>query len=318
MSYQFSRISTHSIKSSSGSRSVRDVLLEAMRDPAHCPHVTKIREPILLHGMSPEELLVHHDKLITNRKKEIRANNKDLQKGDRLKNIRRDTHTLSSWVVSYPTPTEKMDHVERAIFKQWAQDVRDAVQQDARDRGLSSLSAVIHIDESHPHIHFYAINEGDPRLDSKMGHPGHVAAREATKNGQRATAAYREAMTHWQDKIWLETGAKHGHARLGPRKRRLTRGQWKEEQAATKNIKNTFQKVSKLEKDATATLDEAIAFKAKAETALTQLNSLIGRTIRLCLKWAKVWKILPAPISAEIKGIAEGLSQLDLLPPTLR
>ena len=75
-------------------------------------------------------------------------------------------------------------------------------------------------------------------------HDGFRAANEAkaagAKKGEQNTA-YNTAMKGWQDSLHQSFGLPFGLARLGPKRRRLTRKEWRIEQAATellaKNIK---------------------------------------------------------------------------------
>jgi hypothetical protein len=94
------------------------------------------------------------------------------------------------------------------------------------------LSVVEHHDESHPHIHYFCVPLPGERFE--ILHPGRAAAAEAKAAGLLKGAqnrAYKDAMRAWQADFHREVSQHHGLTRLGPQRRRLTRAEWKAEQA---------------------------------------------------------------------------------------
>ena len=96
-------------------------------------------------------------------------------------------------------------------------------------------SVVVHDDEEHPHLHFTVV----PRIGERFEdiHEGIKAKNEAKKEKQKGKAqniAYISAMREFQDNFYKKVGIKTGLTRLGPGRRRLTRGEWKAEQQQAK------------------------------------------------------------------------------------
>ena len=77
----------------------------------------------------------------------------------------------------------------------------------ASEYGDQLHTAVLHLDESHPHVHFYVI----PR-----------------ETGKKLEA--KKAMQSYQDDYFSQVSVQCGHTRLGPRRQRLTRAEWKGQQ----------------------------------------------------------------------------------------
>jgi hypothetical protein len=97
-------------------------------------------------------------------------------------------------------------------------------------------SIVEHTDEANPHLHFYAVPLPGERFE--VLHPGRSAAAKKAQEGAKKgaqNAAYKAAMRGWQDDF-SNVAARFGLARLGPGKRRLTRGAWKAEQEQARSL----------------------------------------------------------------------------------
>lgn len=110
--------------------------------------------------------------------------------------------------------------------------------------GDQLLSVVRHTDEAHPHLHAFLLPD-DPEMRAKSLHPGHTAKAEARAKAEAegldakasnklGDRAYCEALRAWQDDYFEAVGAPCGLTRLGPGRRRLTRGQWQAEKAASR------------------------------------------------------------------------------------
>lgn len=100
-------------------------------------------------------------------------------------------------------------------------------------------SVVEHTDEAHPHLHFYAVPLPGERFE--VLHPGRLAAsKKAQQGGKKGAqnAEYKKAMVGWQDGFQNAVAAHFGLVRLGPGRRRLTRGAWKAEQAQARALAN--------------------------------------------------------------------------------
>lgn len=220
MSYQFAHLETFSRKANTKGQSTDFVFDEASRVPEASMHVEHPEEPVLVYGMGLDELRAEHDRLAS----EARTTNVKGQS----RAIRKDQHTLATVILSHPGG-------DAADVEAWQKDSVAWLHERYGDR----LKTVIrHDDESHPHLHAYLL---DPDMKAKNLHPGAQAKAEVMKADPKANKegdqAYRAAMRAWQDDYWQKVGLKHGLARLGPGKRRLSRAAWKAEQQATQAVK---------------------------------------------------------------------------------
>lgn len=195
--------------------SAREIAAEAMRDPDSCPHVEQPQPTKVLYGCTPMEAAVLAEQW---------ADGSVDSKGRKL---RADGLALAAGVVSIPSDQREDWPQFRAASVQWLQE-----QYGARLR-----SVVEHTDESHLHFHFYAVPLSGERFE--VLHPGRAAAVEKARQGAKKGAQnteYKRAMQSWQDDFHNAVAAHFGLTRLGPGRRRLTRGAWKAEQAQAKAL----------------------------------------------------------------------------------
>lgn len=193
-------------------RSCAEILGEAARTPGHCPHVSEPGQPEVVAGLHPTELLAQLDDLVKQRKVEGRKRNK------------LDVHVLAAAVYSWP---EVVEYVDRQRFYQF---VQDTLEFHRRNVGPID-SALIHWDETYPHLHIYTVS-----ADARGLSPGYRARREAEAAGKSAghqKAAYCMSMEkEWQDVFYAEVGAPNGLDRYGPKRQRLTRAEFREAKIA--------------------------------------------------------------------------------------
>mgnify|MGYP000395072364 CR=1 FL=1 len=232
---QFVHIQTWSRKPNPAGQSVAQIIGEATRDPEYSGHVEDPSPPRVLLG-DPSTFQAEHDAHVA-----ARATVARLKDGsERVRSIRKDRHTMATVVMSYPVPRAAIKTAEdRAALARWERRNLAWLQ----DRYGDQLRVVLgHDDEEHPHLHAWLLPD-DPGADATTLHPGKVAKkrveaeekaagtppREAVKAANRAL---REAMTLFQDEYYHAVGAPEGLTRTGPRRRRLTRQQWKAEKAA--------------------------------------------------------------------------------------
>ncbi len=211
------------------------ICAEAARAPDSAPHVASPLPPTVLYGVDPMAALEIHDQHIVASKNALRGT------GVR---IRIDTHTLACCVASYPDFTRPApdgehsmptinDPGRREAYERWKTDVIAFMQADAERSGRRILSIVEHLDEDHPHLHSIEIAD-NRRADCKVTHPGLIAKAASMKAGAKdsktARRAYKMAMSAYQDDYFRAVGVKHGQARTGPKRRRLSRTAWNAEQ----------------------------------------------------------------------------------------
>lgn len=223
MSYQFAHTEIHSRKGGKAG-SVSYVLDEAQRVDGACPHVDSPAPPELVHGMPLDELRKLHD----DRADACRVT---LENG-KTRRLRSTQNTLCTVVTSFP---EALATADPSAVKDWE---RRTIAWLKAEYGVALKTVVRHVDEKHPHLHAYLLDDG-PEMRASSLHPGYAAKAAAMAAGgdnKAGDRAYRDAMREWQDRYWQAVGLPCGLARLGPGRRRLTRQQWQEEQTAANAV----------------------------------------------------------------------------------
>ena len=259
MAYQFIHIEAYARVAGAGKaggRNVGNVLAEADRKPGNCPHIDpeKLADPALaparIYGLKLEKV-------------EAEANAWAEQAKDAQgRNLRKDGHCLLAGVVSLPNDTPPGD---------WQRFKNDAVKWLKNEYGERLRSVIEHKDESHPHLHFYAVPEVGKGFASL--HPGQQAARKAKAQGLKKgeqNEAYKNAMRDWQDKFSMDVGQHHGLTRIGPGQRRLTRGEWKQEQKQAKALQQAKSRAKSVLKQAEK---KAIEREQQAEEKSRNINA---------------------------------------------
>ena len=194
-------------------RSLREILEEQDRVEEACPHIAEPRKPGLLYGVPPLEVL------------KIAEDWAETATDARGHKLRKDGNVCLVGVISLPREMEDN-------FPQFAEDSLIWLKNKYGDR---LKSVIVHDDEAHPHLHFSVVPRVGERFDDI--HEGIKAKNQAKKEGQKAGAqniAYIEAMRNFQDNFSEKVAMKYGLTRLGPARRRLSRGEWKAEQAQAK------------------------------------------------------------------------------------
>jgi len=231
---QFAHIQTFSSKRNKGGQSIQQVIDEATRVPEFSTHVEDPKPPRVLLG-DPATFAADHAAHVTARSTRVRM----ADGTEKTRAIRSDRHTMASIVMSYPVPHSAIRTDEdRAALARWEKRNLDWLREKYGDQVRVVLA---HDDETHPHIHAWLLPD-DPDADATKLHPGKQAKkmveaqakadglepREAVKLGNRAL---KERMTGWQDEYHAAVGVPEGLTRSGPKRRRLSREQWKAEKA---------------------------------------------------------------------------------------
>jgi hypothetical protein len=234
---QFFHLQTFSRKANPGGQSVDQVLGEALRDPAYCRHVSDPQPPTLLYGVDLDELSWDHETMTRRASTEVHL--KDGTTATRA--VRKDRHTLGTFVASYPVPLAKIEADatgrERALYKDWKQLNLDLLQ---RRFGPQLKCVVEHTDEAFGHLHAFMLPDHRPDVDARCFNPAFEAKRRVEADGKRAglapidalkagNEAYKAAARAMADEYFREVGAPAGLTRDGPRRRRLSRGEWTRE-----------------------------------------------------------------------------------------
>lgn len=253
--------------------SAQEIAAEAMRDIDACPHVADPKPPVRLYGCSPREAV---------QQAEAWADEATDGKGRKL---RKDGLCLAAGVISLPAEMEA----------DWPRFREAALQWLKKQYGVRLLSVVEHTDEAHPHLHFYAVPLKGERFE--VLHKGRSAAAKKASEGAKKgaqNAAYREAMREWQDEFSNAVALDFGLSRLGPKRRRLTRGQWKSEKVQAKALaavampKGMGLRASEVDK---LVLEEGGMFKKPVlesdEQQAKRLNSLFAQRVQPLVNAAK-------------------------------
>jgi len=161
----------------------------------------------------------------------------------RTRAIRKDRHTLWTVVASYPIPrvTIEADETgtERKLFEHW-KELNISFLQDKY--GINLKSVFEHVDETFGHIHAYVLPECFDDLNARNFNPAYEAKMATEKEAEEAGApprlkvklgnqAYRARATEMADEYYEQVGRPAGLTREGPKRRRLSRSEWRKEKS---------------------------------------------------------------------------------------
>jgi hypothetical protein len=207
---------------------------EAAREPEFSIHVERPMPPKIIYGYTPKQLREKHDEIVA--AGYVEATLKDGTVARR--GIRKDRHTLLTAVASYPLLTAQVadDAVAREDYERW---VELNVQWLKDTFGDQLVSVIEHMDEEHPHIHAFILPLGDASCSARHLNPAwqvkeeaEALARESGKPAKEAVKlgnrAYRARGRELQDQYFEEVGLPAGLTRVGPKRERLSREQWKQ------------------------------------------------------------------------------------------
>lgn len=290
--FQFAHLETYARRPAARSKgpdkhSVAAILGEAMRLPEHCPHVAHPGEPEVVEGLHPTELLARHDALVESRRIAGKRNKVDV-------------HTLAAAVYSWP---EMVEYTDRQRFYRFVQDV---LAWHRKHVGPID-SAVIHWDETYPHLHVYTSD-----MDARRLSPGWRAKRAVLEAGGKARAAneaYQEAMRGWQDAFYLEVGQLNGLDRLGPKRQRLTRREHRDQK---------FERLAagdrlRAARDAAAA-SEQVAEQARERASRAQMREqLIGARVSQLAAESQQAEVRLAELQTQAERLSADLAALPAL-----
>ena len=252
---------------------IDDIIGEVIRDPAHSEAIANPQPPRYI--ISSEAGL----KGMLMKIKENAANYRDKMG----RKMREDAPVLVAGVASFPREIAEKDP---DLYARW-ESLTVAYLQGKYGDNLRAV--VMHNDEKQPHIHFYVYS--DTEVNAKALHYGH----KAKKN-------FIAAAKDFQDDYHAQVAIHCGMARLGPKRQRLTRAEWKAQQehamkiaaaesavldsAATKEkeahkrLQAVQEHAELLAKEKRATreaMQKALALQAEAREKIAQSEALLAQ-----------------------------------------
>jgi hypothetical protein len=226
MGSQFFHFEAYAREGTKGKRNAAMILNEACRVPGACPHVEQPVAPRVLYGVAPE--------LIS------RIIQKRLQGAEdrRGRTLPRTSLVLVAAVASYSKrrdPIESDDR-KRAAFEKWRTLNVDFFRNLFGD---ALVSVIEHVDEEYPHMHVFCVPKKDENglfsVESILS-PFRAQGEACRSGGGRKVQrnAFRAEARKLQDRYHETVGLPCGLTRCGPRRKRWTRTEWREqnEQAA--------------------------------------------------------------------------------------
>lgn len=184
-------------------RNVRQIIAEAKREPDACPHVENPLQPKHIYGVSLDEV------------EALAYESTDGKTDKRGRKLRDDTPIILAGIASYPREEYESNQDN---FKRW---LDDTIAWLHTEYGDNLKNITMHLDEPHPHIHFYAIS---PTGRAKDIHAGYIGEQEQKAQAGYTNAsnknAYKEAMREFQLRYNLDVGVPNGMLKDGPRKLR--------------------------------------------------------------------------------------------------
>lgn len=237
--YQFIHYEAYARNGNEKKRSLISIAEEADRAPGSHPHVINPLPPEALLGSS----FVDVARQIVSAADESRVNH-----GGKKRKLRKDANVGIGLIASHPTSLNDIHALPEPERQRMIDDVRDWAEDViifAQNEFPGQVQvAALHWDETHPHIHIL-IGNTDPTDDFEVIHKGEKARRRAQGNDRSAQGkkagndAYTREMRRFQDRYHAEVSLHHGQARLGPGRRRLTRSEWRKEQAQAEALANS-------------------------------------------------------------------------------
>ncbi|MBX5235298.1 hypothetical protein HJC02_23980 [Rhizobium sp. NLR4a] len=279
MAYQFIHLESWSRKPDDKGRSTSFIFDEGSREPIASVHVADPKPPTVIYGVGVDEVRRMHDT----------AAAAAMTPGARgkLRKLDSKQKTLHTVVASHPYTVEEV----RADPKK-AEEVRDWERRTVAwlkaQYGPALKSVVQHTDEQQWHIHAYVLPTHDAQMRAGVYHPGVVAKKAVKAAGardgedgkalnKRADAAYKAAMRDWQDSYHNAVAVPCGLTRLGPARRRLTREEWKAEQAQAAALKNAVDRAAVVKRQGEAYIGQTRADAAAIKADAAQIKASAAR-----------------------------------------
>lgn len=197
------------------SLSAAEVVAEAVREIGACPHVENPVPAKIIWGESPEMTLFNATLSFDNEPK-VTVKTKH---GIKYRSVREDTPILLAGVCSWPYTEEEMtaEPEKATFFDEW---IKLSVKFLEDEYGEALRSIILHTDEHRPHLHFFV--SAEKAIETKKLHAGASA---------KSKTAACDGLRGFQDRYFETASLPCGLTRMGPKRKRLTRPEWKAKQA---------------------------------------------------------------------------------------
>ncbi|MBI2714343.1 MAG: hypothetical protein HYX37_07800 [Rhizobiales bacterium] len=314
----YGRRGAHKRHSTARRPSLFDIRSELMRAPGGCQHIPNPVPPHILAGLHPDVVI-----------------EQALTLAAQAVGIRIDTPILLAGVMTWPVLREviKDSEVERQKYLAWR---GDAVAWAQRLWGEQLKCVAEHVDEGRLHLHYWVLPPLRPDRhlsisDVDFSRRAAKAVKDAGGNGRQQRAASDQAMREFQDNYSREVGSMHGLARLGPQRLRLTRQEWKDQEAERKRIAEAWRTLysnhAELQSAANACVAKRVAeARAAAEATVNAATKAADERVAMIkskgVNLIGQWKTHTATLNSAIKNhkavIAEQDERLQELEAVLR
>lgn len=220
-------------------QSIRGIANEAERKPGACSHVESPEEPILVFGVMPSEVVRQAEEIASIAKDSIG------------RKLRSDAQLMVGGIASLPiSPSELNDD---GVYEYLQDFISLNTKYLSEKFGDDFKSMVLHLDEEKIHLHYYLLPSIDDSGRFNIGsvHPG-ILARDTcgSKKAKDKMSAYKKAMRELQDDYYENVSKHLSLTRHGPRRRRLTRKQWKIEKDAAKRLSESLSLKKSIDEEA--------------------------------------------------------------------
>jgi hypothetical protein len=258
---KYGQVGAHCKNSSKRKRSMHDIAAEQVREPHACPHLKDPKPHILRYGCDPREAVAF-------------ANGLARQALDaRGRHLRCDAPIILAGVVTWPEPLTACLADPEAMAR-WVAFRDETITWLGQYWGDHLMSVVEHVDEDQPHIQFVTVArlDTDRRLRLSSIHPGLRAEKlsaetGASKRDQRK--AHQAAMELFQDTFYYDVASRHGLTRLGKKRQRLERHEWKAQKKAAKALAEA----GRLQREKALKSVKEAEFRASETIALVQQDA---------------------------------------------
>lgn len=244
MAYQFIHYEKYKLADLEG------IIGELIREAKYCPHVANPKDCIQIYGSI--------DQFKAKLEKEVPEYRREVLKGNRYgtklvsEKLSDKNNVFLCGIASFPIKNADMKPSDAPEFERWL----DRTMKFLKTKYGDQLQCVVgHLDESHPHLHFYVIPK-DYDMSNACAYDKAIKDFNTSKvkgsgpdTGKKLAGV--EALRRYQDDYYEQVGFYCGQSRLGPKKRRLSRQEWVEEQSANQLAANCVNKTLEQSRKAT-------------------------------------------------------------------